>query len=162
MQHKLVHGVITESMLQEKGGRSNASQVNENEPKTVAELSQAYDVQSTFASRKPTMTFVLTTGQHKGGATTNIRPDQVLKLFVQASADVNYSVKDFLISHLNGAFLSKKKAKELSDAGRPLWSLSFIHYQIVLDPVCLFHVLCLACATARAKPQVRFTLKKLG
>jgi hypothetical protein len=129
-----------DNMLHGKGGRSNVSQVNENEPKTVEELSQAYDVESTFASRKPTMTFVLTTGQHKGGVTTSTRPDQVLKLFVQASADVEYSVKDFLISHLNGAFLSKKKAKELSDAGRSLLWDRCVWILLVCFMCCFEHV----------------------
>jgi len=86
--------------------------INTNEPQTVAELAQAYELLATFPSRVPTMVFVLTTGPHKNGNVTVTQKDQNMKLWAQASADVDYPTSPFFFSHMNGAFLNKKKAKE--------------------------------------------------
>ena len=95
------------------GGVSPLSvKINANEPRTVAELAQAYDILATFPSRVPTVVFVLTTGPHKQGNATATQPEQNMKLWAQASADVEYPTSPFLISHMNGAFLNKKNPKK--------------------------------------------------
>jgi hypothetical protein len=91
--------------------------LNKNEPRTVADLSQAYDVLNNFAGRLPTVSFIVTTGPNKTGAETNMCPNQNLKLFMQTSADTEYPAKEFCIAHMNGAFLSKKKSKDMVEAG---------------------------------------------
>ena len=86
--------------------------INANEPRTDAELAQAYDILATFPSRVPTVVFVLTTGPNKQGNATAMQPEQNMKLWAQASVDVEYPTNPFLISHMNGIFLNKQNPKK--------------------------------------------------
>jgi hypothetical protein len=104
--------------------------LNKNEPTTVAELAEAYDVHSSFTGRLPTVSFTVTSGPNKKGMETSTCQNQNLKLFIHSSADnAEYTPQGgFCISHMNGAFLSKKKAKEMVAAGDQNFIHTFVQY----------------------------------